>query len=196
MELDDLKGAWANAGQTTGGASLDELITRLRRVRRKGFRGAAREIAGAAVFFPLFAWFGWLLATHGGPLVSIIGIGLALVGFLLIVAVLVWARRPREYLGASMVEHLRTELAHLDRRIFILQHTAWWGFAPVGVGANLFFAGVNVARPLLVIGYVLFTLAVCGFMVWANRRAAHGLRPLRDSLLRGLEAVRESQTKR
>jgi hypothetical protein len=196
MELDDLKGAWANAGQTAGGASVDELIRRLRRVRRKGFHGATREIAGAAVFFPLAAWLGWFLATHGGPLVSIIGIGLTLVGFLLIVAVLVWARRPHERVGVSLAEHLRTELTHLDRRIFILQHVAWWGFAPVAIGCNLFFAGVNVAHPLVVIGYALVTLAVCGFMVWANRRAVRGLRPLRDSLVRGLEAVSESQNER
>jgi len=129
--------------------------------------------------------------------VSLIGIGLALVGFLLIVAVMAWASRPREYLGASMAEHLRTELTHLDRRILILQHTAWWGFAPVGIGANLFFAGLNVAHhPLLVIGYALVTLAVCGFLARANRRWAHSLRPLRDSLLRSLEAVRESQAER
>ena len=145
MELDDLRGAWTSAGHTAGDVSLDELIARLRRLRRRVFWGAVREIAGAAVFFPLFAWFGWLLATRGGPLVSIIGIGLALAGFLLIVAVLIWARRPREYVGASMTEHLRTELTHLDRRILILQHTAWWGFAPVGVGCNLFFAGVNLS---------------------------------------------------
>jgi uncharacterized iron-regulated membrane protein len=47
-----------------------------------------------------------------------------------------------------------------------------------------------------VIAYALVTLAVSGFMVWANRRAAHRLRPLRDSLLRELEAVREPQTER
>ena len=34
MELDDVKGAWANAGQKAGGATIDELIPRLRRLRR------------------------------------------------------------------------------------------------------------------------------------------------------------------
>jgi hypothetical protein len=38
------------------------------------------------------------------------------------------------------------------------------------------------------------TLAVGILLVWLNRRMAQHLRSLRDSLLRGLEAVREPQT--
>lgn len=190
MELDDLKGAWTNAGQPPTEASLNDLITRVRGLRRTIFWRSTREIVVAAVLLPFFAWIGWGLATHGAPVVPLIGVGLMIVGLLLIPAVIVWGRRPREYVGSSIAEHLRTQLAYTDRQISIRQHVGWM-LAPGLVGANLFFAGLNVARPIFIIAYVLFTLAIGVLLVRANRRAAHRLRPFRDSLLSGLEAVRE-----
>lgn len=193
MELDDLKGAWANAGQTAGGASLDELIPRLRRLRRGLFWRDAREIVVAAVAFPFVIWIGLRLQGH---FVARIGVGVMLAGLLLIVAVIVWARRPRARAGSSVGEHLRAELTLLDRQISILHHVAWWYVAPVFVGANLLVAGLAGAHSVFAIAYVIATLAVGVLLVWLNRRMADSLRPLRDSLLRGLEAVRESQTER
>jgi len=196
MELDDLKGAWANAGQTAGGASLDELIPRLRRLRRGLFWRDAREIVAAAVLFPIFAWIGWIGQLRREPLAPRIGIALLLAGLVLIVAVLLWARRPRASAGSSVGEHLRTELAHMDRQIFIARYVAWWYVAPVFVGINLFIAGVRGATSMFAITYAIVTLAVSVLIVWLNRRGAQKLRALRDSLLRGLEAVHESPTER
>jgi hypothetical protein len=191
MELDDLKGAWANAGRREGGASVDELIPRLRRLRRGLFWRDTREIVAVAVLFPFFAWIGWLLQVRGGPLPARIGVGLVLAGLLLIVAVLLWTRRPRASVGSSMSEHLRAELIRIDRQISILQHVAWWYIAPVTVGVDLFVAGVRGVHSMFAVVYVIITLAAGAFLVWLNRRAAHRLLPLRDSLLRGLDAVRE-----
>jgi len=193
MELDDLKGAWANAGQTAGGASLDELIPRLRRLRRGLFWRDAREIVAAVVLFPIFAWLLWIGQLRREPLVPRIGLALVLAGLLLIVAVLFWARRPRASAGSSVGEHLRTELTHIDRQIFIAQHVAWWYVAPIFVGVNLFIAGVRGATSMFVITYAIVTLAFSVLIVWLNRRGARRLGELRDSLLRGLQAVRESQ---
>jgi hypothetical protein len=196
MELDDLKGAWANAGQAAGGASLDELIPRLRRLRRGLFWRDAREIVAAAVLFPIFAWLGWIGQLRREPLAPRLGIALLLAALLLIVAVLLWARRPRASAGSSVGEHLRTELAHMDRQIFILRHVAWWYVAPIFVGINLFVAGLRGARSTFAVTYAIVTFVFSVFIVWLNRRGARGLQPLRDSLLRGLEAVRESPTER
>jgi hypothetical protein len=193
MELDDLKGAWTNAGLTAGGASHDDLIPRLRRLRRRVLWRDAREIAAAAIVFPIFTWIGWLLQTRGGPLVARLSIALILASLLLIVAVLVWARHPRARVGSSMHEHLRAELTHIDRQISILQHVAWWYVGPLTVGVNLFVAGVKGAHSAFAIRYGVITLAGGVFLVWLNRRAARGLRPVRDSLKRGLDAVSEPQ---
>jgi hypothetical protein len=196
MELDDLKVAWAKAGQTTGGASHDELIPRLRRLRRTILWRDAREMAAVAILFPVFTWIGWLVQVHGGPLAARIGVGLVLTGFLLIVAVLLWARRPRARAGSSVGAHLRAELTRLDRQISILQHAAWWAVGPILVGVNLFVAGVRSAHSMFAVTYAIVTLGAGVLLVWLNHRGAHKLRPLRDSLLRGLESVRESQTER
>jgi hypothetical protein len=194
MELDDLKGAWTNAGQTAGGASPDELIPRLRRLRRLVFWRDAREIAAAAVGFAFFAWF-WR-HIPGGHLAARMGTGLILASALLIVAVLLWARRPRTLVGSSMSEHLRAELAHIDRQILILRHVAWWYVGPCTVGVNLFVAGLRGAQSAFAIGYAVITLAGGVFLVWLNRRGARKLRPIRDSLMRSLDALREPQPNR
>jgi hypothetical protein len=196
MELDDLKGAWANAGQTAGGASLDELIPRLRRLRRGLFWRDVREIVAAAVLFPLFAWLGWIGQLRGEPLAPRIGIALLLAGLLVAVAVLLWARRPRASSGSPVGEHLRSELAHIDRQIFILRHIAWWYVAPIFVGINLFIAGVRGATSMFSITYATVTLAFSVFIVWLNRQGARKLGGLRDSLRRGLDALNESQNER
>jgi hypothetical protein len=194
MELDDLKGGWATAGQTPGGASLDELMPRLRRLRRGLFWRDTREIVAAAVLFPIFAWFGWIGQLRREPLAPRIGIGLLLAGLLLIVVVLLWARRPRASAGSPVGEHLRAELAHMDRQIFILRHVAWWYVAPIFVGINLFVGGVRGARSTFAVTYAVVTLAFSVFIVWLNRQGARNLRPLRESLHRGLEAVTEPPT--
>lgn len=196
MELDDLKAAWPDAGQTTGGVSLDELIARLRRLRRMALWRDAREIVAAAVLFPVFAWIGWLVQAHEGPLAARLGVGIVMAGFLLIVAVLLWARRPAAGAGSSVVEHLRGELAYVDRQIFILDHAAWWAVAPVTVGVDLFVEGVRGAHSRFTIIYVVVTVAVGALLVWFNRRGAERLRHLREPLAGGLEALSERQTER
>jgi hypothetical protein len=190
MELDDLKDAWGSAGQA-GGASLDELIPRLRRMRRGLLWRDAREIVAAAAGFPVFVWIGSRPEVRGA---ARIGVGLVLAGLLLIVAVVLWARHPRARIGSSMGEHLRAELTLIDRQISILQHVAWWSVAPVVVGCDLFVAGLRGAHSMFAVVYAIVTIGAGVFLIWLNRRGAHRLRPLRDSLLRGLEAVRESQT--
>ena len=193
MELDDLKGAWVNAGQTPGGASVDDLLPRLRRLRRGLFWRDAREIVAAAVVFPIFAWLFWIGQLRGEPLAPRLGLALVLAGLLLIVAVLLWARRPRASAGSPVAEHLRSELAHMDRQIFILRHIAWWYVAPILIGVNLFIAGAKGATSMVAITYAIVTLALSILIVWLNRRGARGLRPLRESLRRGLESIGESQ---
>jgi hypothetical protein len=200
MELDDLKGAWTDAGLTAGGASLDELIPRLQRLRRRIFWRDAREIAAAAVVFAFFAW-SWRLwsgrlQVPGDLLVARIGAGVILASLLLIVAVLLWARRPRASPGASMGEHLRVEVTHIERQVSILQHVAWWYVGPCTIGVNLVVAGLTSAHSAFAIRYAVITLVIGVFLVWLNRRAAHKLRPLRDSLQRGLDAIREPETNR
>jgi len=193
MELDDLKGAWANAGQTAGGASLDELIPRLGRLRRGLLWRDVREIVAAVALFPVFAWIG---SRPPIPGTARIGFGLVLVGLLLIVAVLIWARRPRASVGSSVGEHLSAELAHLDRQIFILRHAAWWAVGPITIGVNLIIASARGIHSIFAIAYLIVTVAAGVFLIWLNRRGAQRLRPLRDSLRRALEAVRESQIER
>jgi hypothetical protein len=128
-----------------------------------------------------------------GPLAARIGVDLVLAGLLLIVAVLVWARRPVAGVGSSVGEHLRAELICMDRQIAILQHAAWWYVAPALVGVNLFVASVRGAQSMFAVTYLIVTLAGGVLLVRLNRRAAQRLRPLRDSVLRGLEPVRESE---
>jgi hypothetical protein len=192
MELDDLKGARANPGRTPGGASIDELIPRLRRLRRGLFWRDVRELAAALVLFPVFAWIGWIGYLRREPLMPLLGIGLTLAGLLVITAVLFWARRPRAAAESPMREHLRAELARLDRQILILRHVAWWYVAPIMVGVNLFIAGARGARSTFAITFAIVSLALSIFIVWLNRTGARQLRALREPLRHGLDAIGES----
>jgi hypothetical protein len=196
MQLDDMKDAWTNIGQTPGGASLDELTAGLRRMRRIVFWRDAREILAAAVVSPIFVWAGWGFQSVGAPLAARLAVALILAGMLLIVAVLLWARHPRASVGSSVGEHLRAELTCVDRQIWILHNVAWWYVGPVLVGVNLLVATARGATSMFAIAYLVVTLAASVLIVWLNRWGARGLRPLRDSVLRSLEDVREPQTER
>jgi hypothetical protein len=196
MELDDLRGAWTSIGQAAGGASVDESIARLRRLRRIVFWRDLREILAAAVVSPIFAWAGWGLQMHGGPLAARLSIVLILAGLLLIVAVLLWARRPRSAAASSVGDRLRVELIYIDRQLAILRQVAWWYVGPVLLGVDLLVVTARGARSTFAIVYVVATLAISVLVIWLNRRAARRLQPIRDSVLRSLEDVRDRQTDR
>jgi hypothetical protein len=189
MELDDLKDAWTTAGETAGDTSLEELTPRLQRLRRRIFWRDAREIVAVAFLFPIFAWVGW---HNRGPLTARISIGVILASLLLIVGGLLWARRPRVPLGSSMDEHLRAELRYLDRQISILHHITWWYVAPLTIGVEFLVVAGRAIRPG-VIAYVVVTLAFSAFVVRLNRRGARRLRSMRESLVRGLDVLHESE---
>jgi hypothetical protein len=196
MELDDVKDAWTNVGQTAGDVSLDESIARLRRLRHVIFWRDAREIVAAAIAALVFASFGWLMQAHAAPLAARLSVVLILASLLFIVAMLLWARHPRASAGLSVGENLRAELTYIDRQIWIVQHAAWWYVGPVFVGGNLLVAALRGPRSMFAIGYFVLTLSGSVLLVWLNRRGARMLRPVRDAVLRDLESVQEPQTQR
>jgi hypothetical protein len=145
---------------------------------------------------PIFVWVGWGFQSIGAPLAARLAIVLILASMLFIVAVFLWARHPRASAGSSVGEYLRAELTYVDRQIWILRYVAWWYVGPCWAGVNLLIVALRGATSRFAIVYFVVTLGASVFIVWLNRQGARGLRPVRDSVLRALEDVREPQRER
>lgn len=175
MELDDLKQVW----QTERGIAserFDEICETFHkgssRFRSTILQRDSVETAIAAAFF-CFMLTGIYFATNWTMRLSL---GFGCVGCVVIAACLWWGRRAMRPPASDFRTVVETEIAFLNRQIFLLKNIVWWYELPIGIGMVLFPMGSNNWRfdTISVIVFVIYELVILSALAWVwwvNQRA-------------------------
>lgn len=169
---------WSNAKDVPPPeVSLDEIVARAERLRKKLRWANAREYVAGAFVVVMFVM---LAATSKNlPPVSRIGAALIACGAVFVVTYLALRGAAGEVArDASTLACYRSEL---ERRRALLAAVPKWYVAPFWPGTILFFAGMMLANPdngaviRAVTLSAVFAVAVNVFVVWLNLRGARKL---------------------
>lgn len=203
MVPDDFQKAWhSQAAQTRVTIAADLLLKEVQRSERNFratiFRRDFREVVVGLIMLPL--WFYW---GHRYSLPWTWWLGVPAITWVILFIVVDrfhHRQRPTEP-GEPLVESVRASLSQVEHQIWLLRNVFWWYLLPFTIAILAFFAQNAWSRhtgfwpvTLAVAPFLLFLLALYGFIYWLNQHAVRrDLEPRREEL-RALLATLEEET--
>lgn len=192
MNFDELQSAWKQRQSDLDDDRIDALAQRARSRSSwlevvlwwRDLRESVAALAVMAFFsYVLFDADGWV--TKSGAVVILLGSVLALV-------VLYWARRSRPQHAQPLNEFCAAQLDRIDRQILILRNVTWWYSGPLIAGACLIVIGRGELPWLTAIMCACF-IAFGWFVHWLNQRAVEQtLVPLHQEMTEICSELEES----
>ena len=207
MNLDNLKSSWKRQQVKLADDHFEEVVSRVL-ARTSWFqktilrRDLIETAAGIAVI-PFLVYF--VIWAEAWPWVARLGVAIVVVGLVEGLVVLHWTRwrgRLARH-DIPLDDFCTSEIASLDRQIWLLRHVNWWYLGPTVLGCCIFTLGLLSSFQELPTGLFLCALAIfCGFYFavgWilyrANQRAVRNeLQPVRKELVDIYESLRDDSS--